>query len=115
MTDKKNDPSGFANIFQKAVESAKKASEAPPAREATEEFPGRNDIPTFTNQFYLSVGPHTARLTFGEYAFNGQIPNWNYTTVMTTPVAVDLARKIFKLARDQGISTEDPQEPEVLG
>lgn len=82
---------------------------------ANEDFPGRGAIPLFANQFYVSVGPQTARLTLGEHAFNGQVPNWFSTVVMTTPVAVDLARKILKLAKDQGFIKTELEEPDVLG
>lgn len=93
----------------------KKAEEQSPTSSAIEDFPGRYDIPQFSNQFYVSVGPHTTRLTLGEYTFNGQVPNWFSTVVMTTPVAVDLARKILKLAKDQGVPIDEPQEPDILG
>ncbi len=89
--------------------------EKPILSSAIEDFPGRTDIPLFSNQFYVSVGPHTTQLTLGEYTFNGQTPNWFSTVVMTTPVAVDLAQKILKLAKDQGIQTDETKEPDVLG
>lgn len=115
MTDKKSDIPGLADAFQRAREAVKRAEDIPISPSATQDFPGRNATPVFANQYYISVGPHTARLTLGEYAFNGQIPNWFFTTVMTTPVAIDSAHKILKLANDAGVSIDEIKEPDVLG
>jgi hypothetical protein len=106
--------SGTRGCLSEGEGSSQKTEEGT-SSSAIEDFPGRCDTPTFTNQFYISVGPHTTRLSLGEYAFNGQVPNYYFTTVMTTPVAVDLARKILKLAKDQDFIQSEIEEPDPLG